>query len=82
MGPCFPGNFVGALRSIGELVSQTKFGCNVDDARHPVCMCHLDQLRMRWSIVLSECIDWFAFGIAFTLSIRLAKTIVNVPVTQ
>jgi hypothetical protein len=37
---------------------------------------------MRWSIVLSECIDWFAFGIAFTLSIRLAKTIVNVPVTQ
>ena len=35
-----------------------------------------------FGIVLSECIDWFALGITFILSIRLAKPIVNVPVTQ
>jgi hypothetical protein len=48
VGPYFPGNFVGALWPIGQVVSQTKFGCNVDNVRHPVCMCHLDQLRVRW----------------------------------
>ena len=48
MGPCFPCNFVGALRPIGEVVSQAKFGCNVNNVRHPVCMCHLDQLGVRW----------------------------------
>ena len=48
MGSCFPCNFVGALRPIGEVVSQAKFGCNVNNVRHPMCMCHLDQLGVRW----------------------------------
>ena len=48
MGLYFVCNFVGAFRTVGELVSQTKFGGNVNNVRHRVCMCHLDQLRVRW----------------------------------
>ena len=37
MSPGWPGKFVGTLRPLREVVSQTKFGCNVNNVRHPVC---------------------------------------------
>ena len=71
VGSCFRRNFVGALRPSGEVVSQAKFSCNVNNVRHPMCMCHLDQLRVRRCgfsfavIVLGHILEMLLFSLQF-----------------
>jgi hypothetical protein len=42
VSPHWPGKFVGALGPLREVVSQTKFCCNVNNIRDAICRCHLD----------------------------------------
>jgi hypothetical protein len=47
VSPCWPGKFVGTLRPLREMISQTKFRCDVNNTRRAVGQGHLDQLRVR-----------------------------------